>query len=79
MEGLEIHFIEDEKVVEKTLRRPVLWDLMVSPSSKVKASFETISVHDSDFYPDKKCLDKWGGIDNNRPQIKLTRGGRDGS
>jgi hypothetical protein len=49
MEGPELHFSEDEKVMEEIPRLPGLWDLEVRSSPNVKASYATISVNDSDF------------------------------
>jgi len=53
-------FIEGEGVIQKILKHLGLWDLKVRPLPKMKATFVTISINDSDsqipfsasFYPD---------------------------
>ena len=50
--------IENEKVIEKILKRLELWDLKVKPSPKVKALSVTIPIDDPDSIRKRVSTDK---------------------
>ena len=48
MEGPELHFIEDEEVIEKILKHLELWEMKARPPPRAKTPSVTIYLDDSD-------------------------------